>query len=109
MIGYLKRLSLLLGLVTASSSSAQDLSHTTEPLEQIKAKVESKKAILADVRELREWNQGHIRDAVFLPLSQLMEWERDGVPEAERAKLAKGLPKGAVVYCHCAAGARALP
>ena len=46
---------------------------------------------------------------MFLPLSQLSEWEEHGIPEAEKAKLAKSLPKGSVVYCHCAAGGRALP
>jgi phage shock protein E len=89
--------------------SAQDVDYATEPLDKIKAKVESKKAYLADVREQREWDQGHLRGAVFLPLSQLKEWEKKGITDSEKAKLAKSLPKGSVVFCHCAAGRRAVP
>lgn len=103
----MKVVALVFALV--STVSAEDLDYTTEPLGQVKAKVESKKAILADVRERREWDQGHVKGAVFLPLSLLSEWDRDGISEAEKAKLVKALPKGSVVYCHCAAGGRALP
>ena len=42
-------LALMFGLI-----SAQDVDYTTEPLAKIKAKVESKKAYLADVREHAE-------------------------------------------------------
>jgi rhodanese-related sulfurtransferase len=91
------------------SALAQEVDYTTEPLDQIKTKVETKKVVLADVRERREWDQGHIRDAVFLPLSQLAVWERDGIVDADKAQLEKSLPKGSIVYCHCAAGSRALP
>ena len=96
-------------LALISAASAQELDYTTEPLDKIKAKVESKKAILADVRELREWDKGHLKNAVLLPLSKLSEWERDGISESDKTILAKSLPKGSVVYCHCAAGGRALP
>lgn len=96
-------------LAWVSAASAQEVDYTTEPLDKIKAKVESKKAILADVREPREWDKGHLKDAVLLPLSRLSEWERDGISASDKAKLSKSLPKGSVVYCHCAAGGRALP
>ena len=96
-------------LALVSAASAQELDYTSEPLEKIKAKVESKKAILADVRELPEWDKGHLKDAVFLPLSKLSAWEQDGLSDLEKAKLSKSLPKGSVVYCHCAAGGRAVP
>jgi phage shock protein E len=109
MIGSLRRISVALLLVTASSVSAQEAGHTSDPLDLVKARVESGKAILVDVREKKEWDRGHIRKAVLLPLSQLAAWERGGISEAEKAKLAKALPKGTVVYCHCAAGGRSLP
>ena len=96
-------------LAILSNFSRADVEYTTDSLETIKTKVEAKKAVLVDVRERREWDQGHLKDAVFLPLSDLQVWERDGVPEAEQAKLAKALPKGSLVYCHCAAGSRSLP
>lgn len=100
-------IALVLALV--SKVAAQEDKHTTEPLAEIKAKVESKKAILVDVRERREWDQGHVKGAVFLPLSKLSVWERDGIGETEKADLAKSLPKGSVIYCHCASGKRSLP
>ena len=109
MRSFLGMTSMAFLLAMVSTASAQELDYTTEPLDKIKVKVESKKAILADVRELREWDKRHLKNAVFLPLSKLSEWERDGISDSEKAKLAKSLPKGSVVYCHCAAGGRALP
>jgi rhodanese-related sulfurtransferase len=102
-------ISLALLMLTATPATAQQEEHTKEPLNQIKAKLESGKAILVDVREQREWDRGHIRGAVLLPLSQLTAWERDGLNEEEKRKLAKALPKGSSVYCHCARGGRAVP
>ncbi len=99
----MKSLALMFGLI-----SPQDVEYTTDPLDTIKVKVEAKKAYLADVREQREWDQGHIRGAVFLPLSRLTEWESNGIGDSEKADLAKSLPRGSVVYCHCAAGGRAV-
>jgi rhodanese-related sulfurtransferase len=93
----------------AAPATAQQEGHTTEPLDQIKAKVASRTAILVDVREQNEWDRGHIRGAVLLPLSQLSVWERDGLKEDEKQSLAKALPRGSVVYCHCARGGRAVP
>jgi phage shock protein E len=109
MTGPLRMAPLALMFALVSPVSAQDVAHTTEPLDKIKAKVESKKAYLADVRERGEWDQGHLQGAVFLPLSQLKEWEKKGISDEEKAKLVKSLPKGSVVYCHCAAGRRAVP
>ncbi|MFM7150011.1 MAG: rhodanese-like domain-containing protein [Gemmataceae bacterium] len=71
----------------------------SEPLEMIKKAVSEKKAILVDVREKEEWNDGHLEDAKSLPLSLL----RKGVNQEE---LSKQLPKDKVIYCHCAAGRR---
>lgn len=103
----LQSIAVLLGLAT--SVSAQGVEYATEPLDHVKAKVEAKKAVLADVRERAEWEKGHLRHAMFLPLSRLRGWERDGITDSEKAELEKTMPKGSVVYCHCAAGARAVP
>ncbi|MFO0907169.1 MAG: rhodanese-like domain-containing protein [Isosphaeraceae bacterium] len=82
---------------------------TAVPIDQVKAEVAARRAVLVDVREQREWDKGHLRDAVFVPLSQLSSWERDGISERDRSNLEKALPKGTVIYCHCAAGGRAVP
>ena len=106
---FATRLTTLVVILAASRVSAQVGDYTAEPLVEIKAKVESRKAVLADVRERREWDKGHLKNAVSLPLSKLSEWEREGLSEADKTKLDKELPKGSVIYCHCAAGGRAIP
>jgi rhodanese-related sulfurtransferase len=71
--------------------------HTKDSLDTVKKAVADDKAILLDVREKAEWNQGHLRDAKFLALSTL----RRGVKAEE---LDRVLPKDKVIYCHCASG-----
>ncbi len=88
---------------------AQEEGHTKDSLDQVKARMDAKKAVLVDVREQKEWDRGHVKGAVLLPLSRLTRWEKDGPTPAERDALSNELPKGSVVYCHCAAGGRALP
>jgi rhodanese-related sulfurtransferase len=63
--------------------------------------IASRKAILVDVREQPEWDEGHIKDAVFLPLSEL---RKGAVPK----EVAQSLPKEKVIYCHCRSGVRCL-
>lgn len=63
--------------------------------------LEAGKAVLLDVRELDEWNEGRLAVASSLPLSRI---ER-GVSAAQLVKLA---PAGKIVYLHCAFGSRSL-
>jgi rhodanese-related sulfurtransferase len=79
--------------------------HTKDALEAIKQNLAEKKAVLVDVREQKEWDRGHLEQAVLLPLSEL---ERAAEDSAVKEKLAKDLPKGRIVYCHCARGVRSL-
>jgi rhodanese-related sulfurtransferase len=111
MIGPLRRISAVLAalpMILIGGARADDEGHTDEPLEQVKAKVEAKRAILVDVREQKEWDRGHIEGALLVPLSRLSDWGHDGMTAEEKAALARSLPKGSVVYCHCRAGHRAL-
>ena len=107
-MGHVLGVSLGVGAILVASVWAGDKGHTTDALDQVKAKVEAKKAILVDVRERPEWDRGHIRGAVLIPLSKLRGWEKDGMTDAEKARLLEDLPKGSVVYCHCASGNRCL-
>ncbi len=107
-IGQLLGASVVLAAVLVASARAVDKGHTTDPIDEVKAKVEAKKAILVDVREQKEWDGGHIKDAVLIPLSRLRDWEKGGMTAEEKAELHKALPEGSLVYCHCRAGARAL-
>lgn len=75
--------------------------HTTDSLEVVKARLQAGEAVLLDVRELSEWNEGRLQDAQLLSLSRV----RKGVPEDELKRL---MPAGRVVYAHCAAGVRCL-
>ena len=80
---------------------ADALEHTPDPLPTVKKSVAEKTAVLVDVREKREWDQGHIAGAEFVALSEL----RQGIkPDA----LQKKLPKDRIVYTYCAVGKRAL-
>ncbi len=73
--------------------------HTKDSLATVQRGVAEQKAVLVDVREKDEWEDGHLQDARLLPLSNLEK----GIPQDE---LAKFLPQGKVVYLHCAAGGR---
>src|SRR5262245_65457938 len=79
--------------------------HTKDSIDKVKENMVQSKAILIDVRELDEWNRGHLADARHLPLSEL---KRAGTDSEIKQKLAKNLPKEKIVYCHCASGRRVL-
>jgi phage shock protein E len=78
-----------------------EVERTKEPLESVKRTIESKKAVLVDVREKSEWDEGHIAGAIFLPLSELRK-----SPKADA--LLEILAKDAVIYTHCRSGVRSL-
>lgn len=69
--------------------------------DQIAAEVKAGKAVILDVREQTEWEEGHIAQAKSLPLSTIQE---------SKGKLDKGdlFPEGKKVYLHCKAGIRCL-
>jgi|SRR5579871_946812 len=75
--------------------------HTKDSLDTVKKAVADDKAVLLDVREKAEWDNGHLRDAKFVALSAL----RRGVTAEE---LARVVPKDKIIYCHCASGRRCL-
>jgi phage shock protein E len=96
-------------LLMAGVALVRGAQHSTDTLEQVKARLQEKKAMLIDVREKGEWNRGHLEGARLISLSSLMEWERDGLNPAQRAQLEKAIPKGTILYCHCASGGRSVP
>jgi phage shock protein E len=93
---------LFLVIVACSALTAPAADHTKDSLDTVKKAIAEDKAVLLDVREKAEWDDGHIRDAKFLALSEL----RRGVKADELARL---LSKDKVVYCHCGSGKRCLP
>lgn len=88
----------LLSLLFTLPATAAE--HTKEPLSKIKENIDDGKAVLVDVREKSEWDEGHIKGAIFLPLSAV----KDGVSKEELARL----PKDKILYTHCVVGKRAV-
>ncbi|MSR55771.1 MAG: rhodanese-like domain-containing protein [Gemmataceae bacterium] len=52
-------------------SPARAADHTKDTLDAVKKAVADNKAVLLDVREKSEWDDGHLKDAKLLPLSVL--------------------------------------
>ena len=97
---YLPQLVLVL-FVIALAPAASAAEHTKDSLATVKKNIKEKKAVLFDVREAREWDAGHLKLALLVPLSEL----RDGT---DPASLVKGLKKTIIIYCHCKSGGRVL-
>jgi phage shock protein E len=74
---------------------------TKESLDVVHKNIADKKAVLVDVRDKSEWDQGHIEGAIFLPLSKLQQ-------KVDTTALAKLLPKDKIIYTHCVAGVRSV-
>ncbi len=75
--------------------------HTVDSLDVIKQRVADGSAVLIDVREVSEWNEGHLADAHLLPLSTLKD-------ATTFAAAMKELPKDKTVYVHCRSGGRVI-
>lgn len=75
--------------------------HTKDSLATVKENVKAGKAVIVDVREQGEWDDGHVQGAMLLPQSKLKN-------AALAAELVKQLPKDKIIYTHCRAGGRAL-
>ncbi len=83
------------------AATAVAAKYSKDSLEVVQNRVAEKKAVLIDVREEKEWKQGHLKSARLLPLSHL---ERGVAKET----LKEFLPKDMIVYLHCASGARCI-
>lgn len=92
---------ILLGLVLGAVSGTAIAEHTKDSLDVVKQALAQQKAVIVDVREPDEWQEGHLAGAGLLPLSAL---ER-GVSSQELAKI---LPKEKIIYCYCLAGGRCM-
>src|SRR4051794_20111092 len=95
----------LLSSLFAPSLTAVAAEHTADSLEMVKDRLAQKEALLIDVREQKEWDQGHLRGAMSVPLSLL----RSGADAKEFPDvLAQQLSKDKIIYAHCASGMRCL-
>jgi rhodanese-related sulfurtransferase len=81
----------------AEPAAQEEPQPTKDSLETVKNNLELKKAILVDVREQDEWDEGHLKPARLIPLSKIQEGLK---PDA--------LPKDKIIYLHCRSGRRSL-
>lgn len=96
-LSTMKHTLVLLAFGLCATLTAAD--HTKDSLATVQENLKAKKAVLIDVRELDEWQDGHLSQAALLPLSKI----EAGLTAEELDKFA---PKGKIVYLHCAAGGR---
>ena len=68
---------------------------TDTDLNLVKREVEENQAQILDVREKNEWDAGHLKPAIFAPLSLLSQHQAPA-----------HLDKAKRTYVHCAAGGR---
>jgi putative heme-binding domain-containing protein len=92
---------------TVSSLTPQEKSmfteagHTTDSLDLVRQRITEGTAVIVDVREESEWNEGHLKNATPSPLSHMKD------QTTLIAALTK-LPMDRPIYIHCRAGGRAL-
>jgi rhodanese-related sulfurtransferase len=91
----------VLGLLLGGVCGTALAEHTKDSLATVKQAVAEQRAVIIDVREPDEWQEGHLAGAGLLPLSVL---ERGVAPQ----ELAKVLPKDKIIYCYCLAGGRCM-
>lgn len=92
-------------LVLGTFAAAQEVDHTKDSLDTVKAALAKKEAVLVDVREKGEWDQGHLEGAVFLPLSWI---KAESKSDTLKEHAAEKLPEKKILYLHCRSGGRVL-
>lgn len=92
---------LFLFALASVSTLTMAVDHTSDSLETVKERVKEKKAVLVDVRDLVEWNAGHVRGAVHMPFRDLQD-------KLDAEKLREKLDKNVIVYTYCVVGFRSL-
>ena len=75
---------------------------TKDLLKTVKKNVDEEKAVLVDVREKSEWDDGHIEGSVFLPLSTLKK------KSLTKEQLEEALPEDRILYTFCVVGKRSV-
>lgn len=93
--------SLSLVFLFGISAAAIAADHSKDSLDTVKKNLAEKKAVIIDVREADEWEEGHLKQSINIPLSRI----ENGISAEELNKL---FPKKTIIYTHCAAGVRSL-
>jgi len=93
----------MLAALLLAAALQDPVEFTKDSLEQVKAAMAKKDALLVDVREQKEWDEGHIDGALLVPLSWLREESKS---DTFGKRLEEKLPKK-ILYIHCRSGGRA--
>jgi phage shock protein E len=97
---HLIKLLAISSLIAFTYSPVRAAELSNDPFPTVQANIATHKAVLVDVREPREWKEGHVKGAVSLPLSSLKD--------VDTTALEHQVPKDKIVYTHCVMGVRAL-
>jgi phage shock protein E len=92
---------LLILLVTILLPAWASAEFTEDSLQTIRVNVAKKKAVLVDVRSQKEWDDGHLKESIFLPITELED------ENVSTESIVKKLPKKKVLYTFCVVGMRA--
>lgn len=84
-----------------SVPSLQAAEYTKDSLDDVKANLKAGKAQLIDVREVEEWNEGHLEVARLYQLSDIND-------QPSKEELKKRFGEQKIVYLHCRSGGRCL-
>ena len=82
---------------TGFMCNAADAKPNEKPYSEVIKEIQDGKAVIVDVREKSEWDNGHVKAATLIPSGSI----KDG-----SADLAS-LPKDKTVYTYCGSGKRA--
>jgi len=93
----------MIAAILLAAAFQDPVEFTKDSLEQVKAAMAKKDALLVDVREQKEWDEGHIDGALLVPLSWLREESKS---DSFGKRLEEKLPKK-ILYIHCRSGGRA--
>ena len=91
----------LMLLFPAALAVAAEPQHAKESLPVVKARVANGSALIIDVREKEEWDDGHLLDAILIPLSELQK-------NKDPKEFSDKLRKDKILYLHCRSGQRCL-
>jgi phage shock protein E len=89
-----------LALLAATDAEREPVEFTKDSLEEVKQNVTDEKAVLVDVRSQEEWDEGHLEDSIFLPVSSIRKRKYP-------AEKIKALPEDKIIYTFCVVGMRA--
>ena len=95
------KLIIISGLTASIYGQINAAELTYDPLPTVQENITTHKAVLVDVREPKEWKEGHVEGAISLPLSSLKKG-------GDITTIEKEVPKDKIVYTHCVMGVRAL-